>query len=155
KRAFTSSTRLGDSAPWSWSKSGPSASMLAAISASSASTDSATLRARPRIRPPRARAVAASTWRGGGGKNTQPTISARAWSATSSASGVFRPQILITKGMLKWSLSANFTWATRRIPTFDDRRSWRRGDDGREAKDRGRLLWVRFAGDASDKKGGP
>ena len=64
-------------------------------------------RHRPRARPSsRARAPARRArapprtprLRGDGGKNTKPTMSAPASSATSSASGVFRPQILTVNG---------------------------------------------------------
>src|SRR5215831_994385 len=75
--------------------------MLAASHSSSASTDSATLRARPFTRAANTRAPAKSTWRGEGGKNTNPTISAPACRETSSASRVRRPQILMVRLMLE------------------------------------------------------
>ena len=54
----------------------------------------APLLAHARHAPASACAVSKPTWRGDGGKNTKPTMSAPASSATSSASGVERPQIL-------------------------------------------------------------
>src|SRR6185312_6645549 len=45
-----------------------------------------------------ARATPTLTWRGDGGKNTKPTISAPASNAAPSASDVRRPQILTTSG---------------------------------------------------------
>src|SRR5262245_15630411 len=108
KRARTATTRSGVSSPWSCSMSGLSAAMLAASSSSSASTESATLIALPRTRTPSARAASKSTWRGEAAKNTKPTMSAPASSAASSASGVVRPQILITTGMDAELLQARF-----------------------------------------------
>src|SRR3954452_11340173 len=79
--------------------SGLSASTICSSNASSASTTSATLLALARTRPPSARACANEMFRGLGGKNTKPTISAPASSATSSVPGVERPQILTTGDM--------------------------------------------------------
>ena len=76
-----------------------SASTMRSSSASLASTDSATFLARPFTRSPSARAASTPRLRGDGGKNTKPTMSAPASSATSSASGVFRPQILTRRDM--------------------------------------------------------
>ncbi len=68
--------------------------MMLASRASSASTVSATFSARPFTRAESSRAVWNEMLRGLGGKNTKPTMSAPASSATSSVSGVESPQIL-------------------------------------------------------------
>src|SRR5215813_6947793 len=81
--------------------SGRNASITAASHSSAASTARATFRARSRTRPPSARAASNPRWRGDGGKNTKPTASAPASSAASTDSGVFRPQILIRRGMTR------------------------------------------------------
>src|SRR3954465_13321294 len=73
--------------------SGFNASMIFSNSASSASTVSATLRALPFTRAPNTRACSNERLRGLGGKNTNPTASAPASSATSRVSGVESPQI--------------------------------------------------------------
>ena len=80
-----------------------------------ASTESATLRARPRTRSPSTRAASKPIWRGDGGKNTKPTMSAPASSAASSASGVVRPQILISTGMPGSGFAAVFYIGFRRF----------------------------------------
>src|SRR5262245_29579224 len=108
KRVRTATTRSGVSSPWSCSIPGFSAAILAASSSSPASTESATLIASPRTRAPSARAASTSTWRGEAAKKTKPTMSAPASSAASSASGVVRPQILITTGMDAGLLQARF-----------------------------------------------
>src|SRR3954468_15212651 len=100
KRERTAATRSGVSPPCNCSMSGFSASTTRSSSASVASTDSATFFARPFTRSPRVRAASMPRLRGDGGKNTKPTISAPASSAASSASGVFRPQILTKRGMM-------------------------------------------------------
>src|SRR5471032_2583193 len=81
--------------------SGLSAATMASSVSSLASTVSATLPARPCARAPKARAASSPRLRGLGAKNTKPTRSAPDSSAASSASGVFRPQILIDKGMIR------------------------------------------------------
>ena len=99
KRVRNAATRSGVSLPCSCSMSGLSASTMPASVSSLASTVSATLPARPCTRCPSARAASSARLRGLGGKNTKPTMSAPDSSATSSASGVFRPQILTINGM--------------------------------------------------------
>src|SRR6478735_1658059 len=68
--------------------------------ASSASTVSATLVARPFAARPSSRARSSDRCRGDGGKNTKPTMSAPDSSATSSVSRVDRPQILTSRDMV-------------------------------------------------------
>src|SRR5476649_2146183 len=99
KRARTAVTRSGGSLPCNCSKSGFSVLTMALSAASSASTVSATLPARPLTRSPSRRAAGSPRWRGLGAKNTKPTRSAPDSSATSSASGVFSQQILTISGM--------------------------------------------------------
>src|SRR3954471_11045646 len=108
KRLRTAATRSGASLPWSCSRSGLRASMLAASSSSLASTESATFCALPRTRSPSAWAISKLTCRGEAGKKTKPTRSAPAASATSSASGVFRPQILIRTDIAAGSCTPRF-----------------------------------------------
>ena len=88
------------SLPCNCSRSGRSVSTMFSSVASSASTVSATLVARPLACLPSSRAVSRLRWRGDGGKNTKPTMSAPASSATSSVSRVDRPQILTSRGMV-------------------------------------------------------
>src|SRR3954447_13655393 len=74
--------------------SGCSASTMLVSIVSPASTVSATFLARPFTRAESSRAVWNEMFRGLEGKNTKPTASAPASSATSSVSGVESPQIL-------------------------------------------------------------
>src|SRR5580704_4243873 len=99
KRDRITATRSGGSRPCSCSRSGFKAAMHDLSSSSLASTETATLRARFLTRSPSVRAASKPTWRGDGGKNTNPTRSAPASSAASRAVGVFRPQILIITDM--------------------------------------------------------
>src|SRR2546423_10004716 len=71
--------------------------------ASSASPVSAPLAARPFACRPSSRTVSSARCRGEGGKNTKPTMSAPAVSATSSVSRVDRPQILTSRDMVPWT----------------------------------------------------
>src|SRR5271170_692482 len=80
--------------------SGCNDSTRALSSASPASTETATFFALPRTRAPSVRAVSKEMLRGDGGKKTKPTISAPASSATSSDSGVERPQIFTISDMV-------------------------------------------------------
>src|SRR5262245_14817118 len=90
--------------------SGFSASIAAASATSLASTDSATFLARPLTRSPSMRAASSPRFRGDGGKNTKPTMSAPASSAASRASGVFNPQILTRSAMVAGVLAR--LWST-------------------------------------------
>src|SRR6185437_2844139 len=99
-RLRNSVTRPGGSMPSNCSMSGLSASMIAVNASSLASTVSATLPARPCTRLPSARAASSARWRGLGGKNTKPTKAAPESSATSSACGVDRPQILTNRDIV-------------------------------------------------------
>ena len=94
KRVRTAATRSGVSLPCSCSMSGLSASTMPASVSSSASTVSATLPARPlHALAERARGLEREIARARR-KEHEADQSAPASSATSSASGVFRPQIL-------------------------------------------------------------
>src|SRR5438128_997629 len=95
-----SRTRAVVSLPWICRMSGCSASIMFSKVASSASTVSATFTARPLAWRPSSRAVSSARCRGDGGKNTKPTMSAPASSATSSVSRVDRPQILTSRDMV-------------------------------------------------------
>src|SRR5580704_2711076 len=95
----TVSTRSGDSVPCNCSISGCNASTTASSRASSASTVSATFCARSSTRDASACALSKATCRGDGAKNTKPTMSVPASSATSRASAVARPQILTMTDM--------------------------------------------------------
>src|SRR5882757_3229446 len=96
-----SRSRATVSLPCNCRISGASASTILASVASSASTVSATLTARPLACLPSSRPISRLRWRGEGGKNTKPTVSAPASSATSSVSGVDRPQILTIRDMFQ------------------------------------------------------
>src|ERR1035437_3019514 len=96
-----SRSRATVSLPCNCKMSGCSASMRLASVASSASTVSATFDARPFARLPSSRAIPRLRCRGDGGKNTNPTMSAPASSATSSVSRVDRPQILTIRDMFQ------------------------------------------------------
>src|SRR5712691_6956936 len=130
KRVRTTTTRSGVSRPWSCIRSGLSASMIAASWSSPASTESATLSALPRTRSPSTRAASKPTLRGEGGKNTKPTMSAPASSATSRASGVFRPQILIKTGMRRFYIGTDGLSRSSRRLRLEENGSRRRGRDG-------------------------
>ena len=98
--ALMSRTRAVVSLPCNCSRSGRRVSTIFSSVASSASTVSATLAARPLACLPSSRAVSRLRCRGDGGKNTKPTMSAPAPSATSSVSRVDRPQILTSRDMV-------------------------------------------------------
>ncbi len=108
-----SRSRATVSLPCSCRISGCSASTMLASVASSASTVSATLVARRLTCLPRSRAVSRPRCRGDGGKNTNPTMSAPASSATSSVSRVDRPQILTIRDMVQGTGSGQMTAAGR------------------------------------------
>ncbi len=93
--------------------------MMSSSISSFASTVSATLTARPCTRWPSVRAASKPMWRGLGGKNTKPTRLAPESSATSSACGVLRPQILIDRGIMR-----------RVLPPYPLRRKVERADYG-------------------------
>ena len=99
KFCLMSRSRATVSLPCNCRISGCSASTILASVASSASTVSATFVARPLACLPSSRAVSRLRCRGEGGKNTNPTMSAPASSATSSVSRVDRPQILTIRDM--------------------------------------------------------
>src|SRR5712672_3603748 len=96
-----SRSRATVSLPCNCRISGASASTMLASMASSASTVSATFTARPLACLPSSRPISRLRWRGEGGKNTKPTMSAPASSATSSVSRVDRPQILTIRDMFR------------------------------------------------------
>ena len=104
--ARRSSKRSGVSLPCSCKISGRRASTSAAKTSSVASTVSDTFNARPATRAPSALAVSRPMFRGLGGKNTKPTMSAPASSAASRDSGVESPQILTREEVMPSEIEA-------------------------------------------------
>src|SRR3954465_9169830 len=98
--ALMSRMRAMVSLPCNCRMSGRKVSTMFSSVASSASTVSATFTARPLACLPSSRACSSDRWRGDGGKNTKPTMSAPASSAASSVSRVDRPQILTSRDMV-------------------------------------------------------